>query len=85
MMEWKLTPGLMAMNVKPSSANDNAYCTVNILRAALEILYAGTGIIAYLSAWVMEPTVVDLVWCQCKCIGSLTGIPCAGKLAPNTW
>lgn len=57
-----LTPGEMVRNVKPWSAKDWAYCTVNMFRAALETLYAGTGKIAYLGAMPIEPRVVELMF-----------------------
>lgn len=42
-LDWELTPGEIARKVNPCSAKDWAYCTVNMFKAALETLYAGTG------------------------------------------
>jgi hypothetical protein len=36
------------------------YCTVSMFRASLLILYAGTGNRAYVWAFVIEPSVVEL-------------------------
>lgn len=46
--------------VKPSLANDWAYCTVNMFNAALLILYSGVGRGAKVLARPIEPSVVEL-------------------------
>lgn len=51
-----LTPGEMAKMLNPSSAYACAYCTVNMFRAALEILYDGVGEKMYLCVREIEPT-----------------------------
>lgn len=48
------------MQVKPSFSSDNAYCTVSMFKAALDILYAGTGMNPYFAAVVIEPSVEEL-------------------------
>ena len=56
------TPGLIAKTVNPSSARSCAYWTVNMLSAALLILYAGAGMCLYPGAMAMDPKLVDLDW-----------------------
>lgn len=60
MRKW-LTPGLIVMQIKPSLARSLAYWTVSMLRAALDILYAGTGNMANLSEYPNEPRVLELL------------------------
>lgn len=48
------TPGQRATKVTPSSWNASAYCTVSMLRAVLETLYAGVGV-----CWNCEDRVID--------------------------
>ena len=50
----------MATKVKPSPRNSEAYCTVNMLRAVLEILYAGVGCQSKCAAQVKDPMDEDL-------------------------
>ncbi len=55
-----LTPGEMTTAVKPSFLRERAYCTVSMLRAALETLYAGAGLGENVAAMLMDPRVDDL-------------------------
>ena len=50
----------MATTINPSLFKPSAYCTVNMLSAALVILYAGVGARAVISERDMLPNVVDL-------------------------
>lgn len=56
-----LTPGLMVRTVNPFGPYSSAYWTLSMFTAAFVSLYEGTGLRANLSAWVIEPTEVDLL------------------------